>query len=54
MSLEINGRIVQLMDATTGQGTNGPWTKKDFVIETADQYPKKVCFSAWNDNRLLL
>lgn len=49
MSLEINGRIVQMMDATTGQGSNGAWTKREFVIETADQYPKKICFSAWND-----
>lgn len=49
MSLEINGKIVQLMDASTGQGSNGQWTKREFVIETADQYPKKVCFSAWND-----
>ncbi len=49
MSLEINGKIVQIMDPTSGQGSNGQWTKRDFVIETADQYPKKVCFSAWND-----
>lgn len=49
MSLEINGKIVQLMDATSGQGSNGQWTKREFVIETADQYPKKICFSAWND-----
>ncbi|MES2629175.1 MAG: DUF3127 domain-containing protein [Bacteroidota bacterium] len=49
MSLEINGKITQMMDPTSGQGSNGQWTKRDFVIETADQYPKKVCFSAWND-----
>lgn len=49
MSLEVNGRIIQMMDPVTGSGNNGPWTKREFVIETADQYPKKICFSAWND-----
>ncbi len=54
MSLEINGKIVQIMDAVTGQGNNGPWTKREFVIETADQYPKKICFVAWNDKATIL
>lgn len=42
------------MDVVTGQGNNGPWNKREFVIETADQYPKKVCFSAWNDKATAL
>ena len=49
MSLEISGKIVQFLEGASGQGANGQWTKKEFVIETADQYPKKICFSAWND-----
>lgn len=49
MALEISGRLVQLMPAQTGTGKNGPWKKCDFIIETADKFPKKVCISAWNE-----
>ncbi len=33
----------------TGTGKNGTWNKQDFVIETQDQYPKKICCTAWGD-----
>ena len=32
-----------------GQGRNGTWRKREYVIETQDQYPKKVCFNMWGD-----
>lgn len=50
MSLEITGKLISILPVETGQGKNGPWTKQPFVIETQEQYPKKVCMSAWNDN----
>jgi hypothetical protein len=50
MSMEITGKLITLLPVETGQGKNGPWTKQPFVIETEEQYPKKVCISAWNDN----
>jgi hypothetical protein len=50
MNLEITGKLLTLLPETTGQGKNGTWTKRDFVIETTtEQYPKKVCISAWGD-----
>ena len=49
MALEIAGRVIQLLPEQTGTGKNGPWTKHDFVIETGEQYPRKVFFSAWGD-----
>jgi hypothetical protein len=49
MALEIAGKIVSLLPEQTGTGKNGNWVKQDFVIETVEQYPKKVCFSAWGD-----
>ncbi len=31
-------------------GTNGPWVKQPFVIEShGDRFPKKICFIAWNE-----
>ncbi len=49
-TLEITGKLVKVMDEVSGQGKNGTWTKREFVIETVgEQYPKKVCVSAWGD-----
>lgn len=49
MALEINGKVIQILPEQTGSGKNGAWVKQDFVIETSEQFPKKVCFSAWGD-----
>jgi hypothetical protein len=49
MALEITGKVIQLLPEQTGTGKNGTWVRRDFVIETTDQYPKKVCFSGWGD-----
>ena len=49
MSLEISGKVLQLLPEQTGEGKNGTWVRRDFVIETAEQYPKKICFSGWGD-----
>jgi hypothetical protein len=49
MALELTGKLVSLLPEQTGTGKNGNWVKQDFVIETTEQYPKKICFSAWGD-----
>jgi hypothetical protein len=49
MALEITGKVIQLLPEQTGSGRNGTWTRRDFVVETTEQYPKKVCFSGWGD-----
>ena len=49
MAHELSGRIIQILPEQTGTGKNGQWSKQDFVIETEEQYPKKVCFSAWGE-----
>jgi hypothetical protein len=49
MALEISGKVLQLLAEQTGNGKNGTWVRRDFVIETTEQYPKKICFSGWGD-----
>lgn len=49
MALELIGRLVKIMPQQTGSGSRGNWVKQEFVIETNDQYPKKICCSAWGD-----
>ena len=49
MSLEITGKLIKKLPEQTGEGKFGKWIKQEFVIETHDQYPKKICFSSWGD-----
>ena len=45
--MEVKGKVYQILPAVTGTGANGNWIKQSIVIETTDQYPKKVCVTAW-------
>ncbi|MEI7504151.1 MAG: DUF3127 domain-containing protein [Paludibacter sp.] len=47
--MEISGKIIAVLPIATGQGKNGTWRSQDYVLETADQYPKKVCFNLFGD-----
>lgn len=50
MALEITGKIIQIMNETSGQSKTGnTWTKQEFVIETYDKFPRKVMMSVMGD-----
>ncbi len=54
MALEITGKLLQVLPEQLGQGQNGPWLKQNFIIETQEQFPKKVCIVCWNDKAEIL
>lgn len=47
--MDISGKIIAVLPLATGEGKNGQWRSQDYVLETADQYPKKVCFNLFGD-----
>lgn len=47
--MEITGKIIAVLPMATGEGKNGQWRSQDYVLETAEQYPKKVCFNLYGD-----
>jgi hypothetical protein len=47
--MQITAKLTQLLPIQTGTGKNGVWRKQDIIVETDDQYPKKVCISIWGD-----
>jgi hypothetical protein len=47
--MDITGKLSEILPEQSGQGRNGNWTKLSFVLETQDQYPKKICIDAWGD-----
>lgn len=50
MALSVKGKIEQILKPESGVSKAGKeWSKQEFVIETDDQYPKKVCFTLFGD-----
>ncbi len=47
--MEISGKIIAVLPIATGQGKNGTWRSQDYVLETTEQYPKRVCFNLFGD-----
>lgn len=55
MSLKVKGTIQQILKAESGVSRAGnEWKKQEFVIETSEQFPKKICFTLFNDKFSLL
>ncbi len=50
MSLVLKGKLSRILEPETGTSRAGnQWKKQEFLIETTDQFPKKVCFTLFND-----
>lgn len=47
--MEITGKVVQLGTLIEGNSPRGPWKKQELIIETLEQYPKKICLMCWNE-----
>lgn len=50
--MKITGRLHKVFETVTGESENGFWSRRDFVVETLDSSPKKVCFTLIGDNRV--
>lgn len=50
MSVKIKGRIITALPESQGVSKAGnAWRKREYVLETEGQYPKKIAFSVMND-----
>jgi len=50
MALDLIGKIIQILPETGGQSKAGKaWVKQEFILETQETYPKKVCISMMGD-----
>ena len=51
--MEVVGKIIQVLPAQEGVGRNGnPWKLQAYVLETLDQYPRKVHFEVFGEDRI--
>lgn len=48
--MEIRGKIIQVLPLMSGTSKAGnAWKKQEYVLETQDQYPRKVKFDFFGD-----
>lgn len=51
--MEVVGKIIQVLPLQEGVGRNGnPWKVQPYVLETLDQYPRKVHFEVFGEERI--
>ena len=51
--MEVVGKIIQVLPVQEGVGRNGnPWKLQGYVLETLDQYPRKVHFEVFGEDRI--
>ena len=52
--MEITGKLIQILPEVQGESQRGPWVRGGFVIETGDDYPRKVAFTAFGEERVAM
>ncbi|MDL2282805.1 DUF3127 domain-containing protein [Parabacteroides sp. OttesenSCG-928-G06] len=51
--MEITGKIIAVLPEVGGVSKAGnEWKKQEYVLETQEQYPKKVCFQIFGADRI--
>ncbi len=52
--MELTGKIIAALGVREGvsKSTGNPWKVQEFVIETHDQYPKRMCFEVFGADKL--
>ena len=51
--MEVTGKIIAVLPLQGGVSKAGnEWKKQEYVLETHDQYPKKVCFQLFGADRI--
>lgn len=52
--MEITGKIIQILEARSGQSksTGNSWKVQEYVIETQEQYPHRMLFSIFGEDKI--
>lgn len=52
--MELAGKVIAILDVRTGQSktTGNSWMVQSYVIETHDQYPKKMVFEVFGEDKI--
>ncbi len=52
MALDLKCRLVEKLQEERGSSARGPWCKQNFIVETIESYPRKICMNVWGDDKV--
>lgn len=52
MAIDIKCRLIDKLAVQSGTSARGPWSKQDFIVETQEQYTRKICMNVWGDEKV--
>lgn len=52
--MELAGKVIAVLEAKGGQSksTGNPWKSQEYVIETHETYPHRMCFSVFGEDKI--
>ena len=52
--LTVKDEVIAVLDARGGisKSTGNPWKMQDYVIETNEQYPRRMCFNVFGEDKI--
>ena len=51
--MELAGRVIAVLEPRGGVSKSGnPWKVQEYVIETHDQYPRRMCFDVFGEDKI--
>ena len=52
--MEVTGKVIAVLPLLSGVSarTGNQWAKQDFVIEIPGQYPRRICFEVFGQDRI--
>lgn len=50
--MDLQGRVIAVLPPREGTSARGPWKSQEYVIETHEQYPKKMVFNVFGADRV--
>ena len=50
--MEIQGKVIAVLPERSGVSARGEWKSQTYVIETQEQYPKKMTFDVFGADRI--
>ena len=52
MAIDIKCRLVGKLQVQNGNSARGAWCNQDFIVETIETYPRKICMNVWGDDKV--
>ena len=50
--MDVRCKLLDKLAVQNGTSARGPWSKQDFIVETLEQYPRKICMNVWGQDKV--